>query len=135
MAVTEISPVKYGKILAKALPKLIETREEFDRYVAMMEELDRRAEQESLSPEEVTLLALLGQLVREYDERIELPKIDPCSVVLFLMKQKGLRQADLLPVFGSRSIASDVLSGKRELSKTHIRKLAEFFHLSPAVFF
>jgi HTH-type transcriptional regulator/antitoxin HigA len=76
----------------------------------MMEELDRRGEQESLSPEEVTLLALLARLIKDYDDRIELPKLDPCSVVLFLMKQKGLRQADLLPVFGSRSIASDVLS-------------------------
>jgi HTH-type transcriptional regulator/antitoxin HigA len=52
----------------------------------------------------------------------------------YLMEQRGLRQADLLPVFGSRSIASTVLNGKRELSKTHIRRLAEFFHVSPAVF-
>jgi len=50
------------------------------------------------------------------------------------MEQRGLRQADLLPVFGSRSIASAVLNGKREFSKAHIRKLAEFFHVSPAVF-
>lgn len=55
MAVTEISPIKYGKVLAKALPKVIETREEFDRHVAIMEELDRRAESgEVLSPEERT---------------------------------------------------------------------------------
>jgi HTH-type transcriptional regulator/antitoxin HigA len=33
------------------------------------------------------------------------------------------------------SVAADVLNGKRELSKAHIRGLAEFFKLSPAVFF
>jgi len=27
-----------------------------------------------------------------------------------------------------------VLNGKREFSKTHIRRLAEFFHVSPEVF-
>jgi HTH-type transcriptional regulator/antitoxin HigA len=55
-------------------------------------------------------------------------------VIGFLMEHKGLRQADLLPVFGSRSVASAVLNGKREPSKAHIRKLAEFFHVSPEVF-
>jgi hypothetical protein len=51
------------------------------------------------------------------------------------MEQRALRPADLTPIFGARSIASLVLNGKRQLSKTHIRKLAEFFHVSPAVFF
>ncbi len=136
MAVSAISPTKYAKVLAEALPKVIETRAEFDRQVALMEKLDRREESgESLGPEEEALRALLEQLVKEYDEGIELPKVEPYKVVLHLMEHKGLRQADLLPVFGSRSVASEVLTGKRELSKAHIRGLAEFFHLSPAAFF
>ena len=52
----------------------------------------------------------------------------------FLMEQRDLRQIDLVPVFGSRSVASNVINGKRELSKAHIRKLAAFFHVSPEVF-
>jgi HTH-type transcriptional regulator/antitoxin HigA len=63
-----------------------------------------------------------------------LPDVSPLQVLQYFMEQRGLRQADLLPVFGSRSIASAVLNGKREFSKAHIRKLAEFFHVSPAVF-
>jgi HTH-type transcriptional regulator / antitoxin HigA len=50
------------------------------------------------------------------------------------MEQRHLRQADLLPVFGSRSMTSDLLNGKREPSEAHIRRLGEFFHVSPAVF-
>ena len=42
--------------------------------------------------------------------------------------------ADLLPIFGSRSVASEVLAGKREPSKAHIRKLAEFFRVSADLF-
>jgi antitoxin component HigA of HigAB toxin-antitoxin module len=41
------------------------------------------------------------------------------------MSQRGLRPSNLLPIFGSRRVASDVLSGKREPSKAHVRKLAE----------
>ena len=42
MAVTEISPIKYGRLLAQTLPKVIETRKEFDRAAALMEGLDVR---------------------------------------------------------------------------------------------
>ncbi|MCU1236739.1 MAG: transcriptional regulator, partial [Candidatus Solibacter sp.] len=117
MAIGEMSAIKYGKLLAKAQPKIIETRNEFERYVAMMEQLERRAEAgDRLSPEQETLLALLEQLVKTYDEQIELPDVPPHKMIAFLMEQRHLRQADLLPVFGSRSVASDVLAGKREPS-------------------
>lgn len=135
MAVTEISPIKYGKLLAKALPKVIETRQEFDRYVGLMEELDRRTGKGAqLTPEEETLLALLEHLVKDYDEKIEIPNLPPPKILLHLMEHKGLRQADLLPVFGSSSIASDVLNGRREISKSHARKLADFFRLPAELF-
>jgi antitoxin component HigA of HigAB toxin-antitoxin module len=35
------------------------------------------------------------------------------------MESRGLRQRDLIPVFGSSSVASDVLNEKRSLSKMH----------------
>ena len=133
MGVSAINPRKYGRLCAEIIPKVIENDEEFDRLVLKMEEIDFK---ENPSPEEEALAALLSRLIQDYDDRnFPLPDVPPYKVVLHLMEQKGLRQADLLPVFGSRSVASDALSGKRELSKTHIRRLAEFFHLSPAAFF
>jgi len=135
MAITSISPTKYGKLLAKTLPKVIETRDEFDHYVEMMEKLDRRTQTgHPLSPEEEALRALLERLVKDYDDKITLPDVPPHNVIAFLMEQRHLRQADLLPVFGSRSVASEVLAGKREPSKAHIRKLADFFQVSAEVF-
>jgi HTH-type transcriptional regulator/antitoxin HigA len=135
MALTEISPRKYGKLLATALPKVIETREEFDRYVATIEQLDRSVENGgSPSPEQNALLALLERLIQDYDDRVEMPEMPPLQILQYLMEQRDLRQADLLPIFGSRSVTSEVINGKREFSKAHIRRLAEFFHVSPEVF-
>jgi HTH-type transcriptional regulator/antitoxin HigA len=131
----ELSPAKYGKLLAKALPKRIETDEEFDRMVEAMEELSRAISEHKAGPEETALHDLLSMLVKEYDDRVyPLPPVAPHKIIQHMMEQRELRQADLLPVFGSRSIASDVINGKREPSKAHIRKLAEFFHVSPALF-
>ena len=132
---TAIGTPRYGALLARARPKVIRTDEEFDRSVAMLEKLDRRVESgEILSAEERELQALLACLIQEYDEKIELPEASGLEVLRYLMEHSSLTQADLLPVFGSRSVASSVLNGKRELSKAHIRGLAKFFDLSPAAF-
>jgi len=45
-----------------------------------------------------------------------------------------LRQRDLIPIFASNSTVSDVLNGKRSLSKTHARRLADFFHVPVGLF-
>jgi len=50
------------------------------------------------------------------------------------MEDRGLRQRDLIPVFGSSSVASNVLKGTRSISKAHARKLAGFFHVPAGLF-
>jgi HTH-type transcriptional regulator/antitoxin HigA len=50
------------------------------------------------------------------------------------MENRSVKQADLLPIFGSRGIASEVYNGKRAISKAQAKKLGEFFGISPAVF-
>ena len=66
---TEIRAEQYGQLLAKALPKVIETDEEFEHYVSMMEALDRR--QDPLNSEEQTLRTLLEFLITDYDDRLD----------------------------------------------------------------
>jgi HTH-type transcriptional regulator/antitoxin HigA len=51
------------------------------------------------------------------------------------MEAHGLRQRDLTDVFGTESIVSEILHGKRDLTKEHIRRLSVRFSVSPAVFF
>lgn len=132
MGVSSLNPTKYGRLCADVIPKVIETDAEFDRLVAKMEELDRKSDP---TPEEEALSALLLKLIQDYDDRhYPLPRAEPHETIQFLMDQKGLKQADLLSIFSSRSVASDVISGKREPSKAHIRKLAEFFKVSTDLF-
>ena len=132
MGIATVQGKAYGGLLAKTLPKVIETDQELKRFSAILEDLDRL---ERPSLEEKTLANLLAKLIEDYDnERHMLPKLAPHQMIAFLMEQKGLKQADLLTVFGTRSVASDVIAGKREPSKAHIRKLAEFFHVSAELF-
>jgi len=55
--------------------------------------------------------------------------VTPLESVRFEMDSRGLTQSDLVPAFGDRSRVSDFLSGKRELSKSQMRKLHEMFNI------
>jgi HTH-type transcriptional regulator/antitoxin HigA len=50
------------------------------------------------------------------------------------MEDRSLRLRDLIPIFGSSSVVSDVLNDKRLISKADARKLAEFFHVPVSLF-
>ena len=52
----------------------------------------------------------------------------------YLMQESGMTQADLGRLLGNRALASLILNGHRQLSKSHIRKLADHFKVSPALF-
>jgi HTH-type transcriptional regulator/antitoxin HigA len=79
---------------------------------------------------------LFTLLIEGYEEKhYQLPKSSPLAMLRFLMEQHGLKQKDLVDIFGTPSIVSEVLNGKRELSKEHIRRLSARFHLSPELFF
>lgn len=64
--------------------------------------------------------------------------IDPASpeeMLSFLMEQNGLSQYDLADELGGQPVVSDILRGKRKLSRDHIERLGERFHVSPASFY
>jgi HTH-type transcriptional regulator / antitoxin HigA len=64
-----------------------------------------------------------------------MPDIHGVELLKVLLIDRDLRQKDLMPVFKTESVVSSVLSDQRKLTANHIQKLAEFFHLSPAIFF
>lgn len=124
----------YWKLLGDTLPHVIHTEEENERYIAQLEALD---DLPKLSPEQQELAALLTLLITNFeDRRYQLnASAAPRDVVRHLMEANNLKQSDLTDIFGTRSVISEVLSGNRELSKTHIQRLSERFHISPEVFF
>jgi len=126
---------KYGRLLGKSRPRIIQCDQDFDRLAAELEGLDTAQEERELHAEERELQALLSLLCTEYEDRVVPPPASsPVDVLRFLMDQNGLRQADLLDVFGTRAVISQVLNGKRDLSKAHARRLAERFHISVEAF-
>jgi HTH-type transcriptional regulator/antitoxin HigA len=129
----KINSVKYGELLSQVLPTVIKTEAEYQRLLAEIERLIDRGDKKS--PEELALLELMCQLVEAYEARhYPIEKAEPHEVLQHLMEERGLRQSDLLPIFGSRGYVSDIVNGKRGISKQHAKALGKLFHVSPEVF-
>ncbi len=133
MSSLTVSP-EYSALLTRFPPKVIRTEKENEKYTEILYDLDRR--NKTLTPAEKELADLLTLLIEDFEERrYQLPRAEPLEVLRFLMDQHDLKQRDLVDVFGTPSIVSEVLSGKRELNKDHIKRLSERFHVSPELFF
>lgn len=131
--ITRIDELAYRDLLATTLPHVIHTEEENDRYISALEALHDRG---NLTREEELLAELLTVLIESFEnQQYQLEPAAPIDVIRELMDANGLKQSDMIDVFGTKSVASEVLSAKRDLSKAHIQKLAERFHVSPELFF
>ncbi len=77
--------------------------------------------------EDADTLEVLAVLVDAYEnEHIEILPPDPIDAILFRMEQQGMARADLQEVLGvSRGRLSEVLNGKRSLSKAMIHRLVD----------
>jgi len=115
------------------MPVVIETEEENDRMLAEVEKL--MAKGENLSPEEDALLRLMVTLIQDFEERFYQPReATPLEILRHLMDARDLRQSDLVKVFGSKGITSEVINGKRGISKSQAKALAKFFNVSAELF-
>ena len=84
----------------------------------------------SRDPGDLSRVTAQARLIEAY-ERVRWPRRAPSQSDLleYLMDQLGLTRADLVPLLGTASRVCEVLNGKRELSKSMVRKLRERFHI------
>ena len=132
MGVKTLDPAVYGKLLAAELPRPIESDRQFESMVERLEALDFA--KRKLTQEEEALRGILAALIADYDDKFTLPEQPPYEMVKHLMENRGLKQADLVPVLGSRAQVSDLVNGKRGISKAQAKKLAEYFGVSVELF-
>jgi HTH-type transcriptional regulator/antitoxin HigA len=100
----------------------IKTEQDYDAALARVEflmDIDRG----EADDDELDVLSTLIELYEEKHFPMDAP--DPIAAIKFRMEQLGKSQSDLAPIFGSRAKASEVLSGKRDLTLKMIRALHE----------
>jgi HTH-type transcriptional regulator/antitoxin HigA len=138
---SKLSPAAFRKISAAwsqlqdhAEISVIRSDKDYRRMVSLLDGVIDQVGSDEEHPL-AGLAELLGDLVERYEEKqVRIPDVEPRAVLDFLMKENGLRQADLVSEIGSQGVVSEILSGKRVINARQAKALAARFGISPAVF-
>jgi len=88
-----------------------------------------------LSPGEQAYLGALTDLAETYeDAHAHIRDVTGVELLRYLMEEGGLTRKDLAPLFGTPSIVSEILSGRRPLALSYIRRLSKRFKLPADAF-
>ena len=133
MKTATLDEKKYSKLLSITLPRVIQNDKENERMIRWVEELDSRWKK--LTPEEKSLSELMTVLIERYEsEKYPINFATPRERLAQLMEDRGMTQADIWKPFGTRARASEVLNGKRGISKEQARRLGKFFRVPIEIF-
>lgn len=124
---------RYLELLSKYQSQSIKTEAENDEALAIVQKLINKNHR---SQEENNLYELLIFLIEKFEsEYYSLEKAtSPHSMLLFLIEEKQVTFKDLVKIFGSSFILSEVLKGKREITYSQANLLGNFFQVHPNLF-
>ncbi len=124
--------IAYSNLLSQYSPQVIETEEEYNRTLAIVEKLTFA---KNRTPEEKALHKLLVTLIEIYEtENYPMEESAPYEILQHLMESSYTRQIDLVGVIGSSGVVSEVVNGKRSISKAQAKALGEYFKVSSSLF-
>lgn len=124
-----IVEAEYVSLLVAHQPVKPRNRRELAELTSLLESLAANETKHNSATER--FIETITALVLQYEDEIEPdPERSPAGVLKYLMEERGLRQVDLVPILGSKSYVSQVLSGHRPVSKEAAHKLAAFFKVS-----
>lgn len=130
---------KYLELLKQYPPCLIRNKKELEDTEKVVNSLLDKLELDKLqlTIEEREYLSVLAVLIYEYEEKNQelIPDIYGIELLKTILEERSLQKQDLLPIFENRSTLDNIFDGKEELTSVYVRKLADFFNISPALFF
>jgi HTH-type transcriptional regulator/antitoxin HigA len=137
-----IDPQRYGELLARAQPGMIETPEEHDRLLDVAEQLMDKGE--TISPEEEKLLALLVLLIEQFEGEVDeedhedapgpAEPAGPHETLRRLLDARGLDVSDIADIFGNPANARDAVEGRRPITRGQAKQLSKYFRVPAKLF-
>ena len=116
---------QYIQLLQKFPPRTINNEAELEATQVV---IDKLLDRPKLSQDESDYLNVLGTLVLDYEQKGEpIPDIYGVELLKVLITERQLRQKDLVPVFKTESIVSDILNGEKTVNYTSYSRISPIF--------
>jgi HTH-type transcriptional regulator / antitoxin HigA len=126
-------PTVYIDLLSQTIPSVIETDTEYQRLLALTASLHFN---KNKTLEEKKIYKLLVILVELYEsQQYSMPASSPQEILQHIMESSDLRQIDVAEIIGASSgVVSQIVNGKRSISKAQAKALGHRFKVSPSLF-
>jgi HTH-type transcriptional regulator/antitoxin HigA len=124
-------PESYAELVGLFMPRPLHDEVDYRNALAVLDALAGF----KMNADQQDYFEAIATFVEKYEadrHAINDAKMTPIELVRSLMDDRGMSESDLGRLLGDRSLGNRLLSGERELSKAHIRILAEHFSLNPA---
>ncbi len=122
----------YSQLVAEVTPKVIETEDEYEQFLAVAERLTFKKDQ---TPEESALYDLVTMLVETYEaQHYSIDESSPSEILLHIIESSGIDRVELIDIFSSNEILTQVLAGKIAINTIQANILGDRFKLSPTIF-
>ena len=122
----------YSQLVAEVTPKVIETEDEYEQFLAVAERLTFKHDQ---TPEESALYDLVTMLVETYEaQHYQIDSSSPAEVLEHIIESSGIDRSELVDIFGSIETLDRVLVGQELINTSQAQALAARFKLSPQLF-
>lgn len=114
-------------------PRPIHDESDYDNAIEVLDALVGH----KLSKDQADYVEAMTTLVGAYEDlhhAVDLTNGKPTETLRYLLDQNQMTASDLGELLGNRSLGSKILRGERELSKAHLRTLAQRFKVNAGLF-
>ena len=127
-------PSRFADLTMMLPPHVIRNESDYVKAIAFV---DRLLARPKLSKGQTEFFETWSVLIAAYESQrhaIDANGMDGLKALKHLVEENGMTASDLGLLLGNRSLGSKVLRGERELSKSHLRILAERFKVEAGLF-
>jgi HTH-type transcriptional regulator/antitoxin HigA len=124
-------PEAYAELVGLFMPRPLHDEVDYQGALAVLDAMAGFA----MNADQQDYFEAIATFVEKYEAEhhaLAGAKMSPVELIRSLVEEHGMSESDLGRLLGDRSLGHRILSGERELSKAHIRILAEHFSLNPA---
>lgn len=126
--------MQYLDLIKEFALKPIKNDKQLEKATIILDGLFMKGSNRSI--DEQNYMDILCLIVEDYEEKhYPMPNVSDKDMLKHLIEAKGVRQVDVANATNiSSGTISQILSGKRKISRNHMTKLAKYFNVKPSVF-
>lgn len=122
-----LNPELYIALLRRALPIPPRADADNERLIGLLSAL---YELEDLTAEEEAFAELLAIVIEDFENRhYSLPAVPPEQALRALMEDRGLKHKDLAEIVGNKGLTTEILAGRRKISRDVAKRIAGAFRV------